>query len=150
MSSQVAVQIPKEYELLVKLIAERTSLGLVRRWIRADVLKARLKYMGEFKKINAEIEKIRAEKNVYYNNEIKALLNEIAQKKKEMKEDANVIKASNRLKAVNVKIKAYGVDGETDESGKPTGLIPKALSTLGVDVKGLALSLASEFEKLTE
>jgi valyl-tRNA synthetase len=148
--SQVVVQIPKEYELLVKLVAERTSLGLVRKWIRADLLKARLPYMSEIKDINEQIRKIRAEKNVYYNNEIKALLEKYAQVKERMSKDGKVTLASKRLKVVSNKIKSYGVDGETDKDGKPIGLIPEALAKLNIDVKGLALSLASEFEKLTE
>lgn len=136
------VQIPKEVEALIKAVGERCAYGLVRKWSRSALMRARAPYLGELKTLWGKINKIREEKNVLTNDEIKSLLKEVEEVRERMSKDKKVQKYSERVKKLSKEIKKYGVDGEDGEQ-----IIPKALKPLGFDVLAVATQLAAKLDK---
>jgi len=131
------VQVPKEYHDLAKLIAERNALGIVRKWTRASLMRARLPYLRKLRALWSDVWRIREEKNIFSNPEIEGKFAKITKIREQMASDKNVVKYSKIVKGLNSEIKAYGLDATE-------GKIPSALQTVGIDVMGLATELASK------
>jgi len=133
------VQIPKEIGEFIKLVAERNALGVVRKWARRELLRARLPYMRKIRKIRDFIWDLREKDNILTSKEIETQFAKIEAIKEKMQADKKVIKYTKRVSSLNESIKAYGIDATE-------GKIPSALVSLGFDINGMATKLAAELE----
>ena len=140
MSSQVAVQIPKEYELLVQLTAERCALGIVRKFARGQLFIARMEYFKEIGRLNKQLESYRKEKNVYEDEKTKEIEAQISEVYKRMSNDNRIKVWAERVSTVHKKVKEYGIDGE--ENGK----IPEALRKIGIEPVVEAVKMAKALD----
>jgi len=138
-TKQKLLQIPKEYAEFVKLVAERNALGIVRKWARRELLRARLPYMRKIRKLRDKIWDLREAQNVLSTPEIEQKFKEIETIKEKMSADKKVIRYTKRVSTLNANIKAYGIDSAE-------GKIPSALTALGIDINGLATKLGAELE----